>query len=133
MAQIHGKGEVVKLGASDLSAYSNNVALKRSADSHDVTTFGSNSHKYHGGLLDGTVTITGLYESGASGPRAVVAPMLGTTVTLVHQPEGTGTGKPQDSVSVVVTAYEETVPVADMITWSCTCQCSGDVTTTTQS
>lgn len=133
MAQIHGKGAIVTLASDDLSAYCNNIAPKRSADSHDVTTFGSSSHKYHGGLLDGTVTLTGLYESGMSGPKAVVEPLLGTNVVLTVKPEGTGTGKPLDTVTVLVTAYEETIPVADMITWSCTLQCSGDLVTTSQS
>lgn len=130
MAFKHGKTAVVKLNATDLSAYTNNVAYKRSADSHDTTTFGKTAHTYAGGLKDGTVTLTGIYDDGASGPRAIVEPLLGTVVTFLHQPEGAGTGNPQDSVSVLVTAYEETVPVADMITWSATLQMSDAVTTT---
>ncbi|MET7989852.1 hypothetical protein ABZU76_02975 [Amycolatopsis sp. NPDC005232] len=132
MAQVHGKNAYVSLDDKDLSAFCNNIAPKRSADSHDVTTFGSTAHKYAGGLLDGTNTLTGIYESGASGPKKVVEPLLGTVVELVYRPEGTGTGKPEDTVNVLVTAYEETTPVADMITWSATLQLTGAVVNSTQ-
>ena len=42
MSFVHGKGSVVILGGSDLSAYSDNVEWGRKPDSHDVTTFGKN-------------------------------------------------------------------------------------------
>lgn len=132
MAFTHGKGVFVSLNASDLSAFSNNVAFPRSADTHDVTTYGKNSHVYKGGLKDGTATISGVYDDGATGPQAVIEPLLGTNVTLIYRPEGTGSGRPQYSVNVVVMNYEETAPVADMITWQAECQLSDDVTTTNQ-
>lgn len=132
MAQQHGKDTVVTLDGDDLSAYANSVSYERSADSHDTTTYGKDSHVYTGGLKDGTCTIEGIYETGVSGPRAVIAPLLGTTVALVYKPEGTGSGKPQDTVDVVVTAYNESSPVADMIAWTCELQLSDDVATTSQ-
>ena len=134
MAFVHGKSTVIKLNAVDLSAYSDNVAFNRSADSHDVTTFGKSAHVYQGGLLDGTATITGKYDNTAvSGPRAAVQPLLGTNVTMLYQPEGSGTGKPPESVSVLVTAYEQTNPVADMVTFSISLQLSDTVTSSTLS
>lgn len=132
MAFIHGKGTVVTLDGDDLSAYANNVSFNRTADSHDVTTFGKASHVYQGGLGDGTAEITGIYDDGAAGPRATIEPLIGTVVELVYRPEGTGTGKPGDTVDVLVTAYEETSPVADMISWSCKLQLSDAVVTADQ-
>lgn len=133
MAFIHGKGSVVSLGGSDLSIYSNNVEWERTGDSHDVTTFGKNSHVKQGGLLDGSATIAGIYDSTASvGPRAVINPKVGTVVAMVWKPEGTGVGKPQDTVNVLVTSYSETSPVADMITFSVEVELSDDVATAVQ-
>ncbi len=132
MAQIHGKSTLVTLDTNDISTYCNNVSFEQAADSHDTTTFGKNSHVYTGGLKDGTCTIEGIYESGATGPAAVIRPLLGTTVELIYQPEGTGTGKPTHTVDVVVTAYNESAPVADMIQWTCELQLSDDVVTTSQ-
>lgn len=132
MAKIHGKGVVLTIDGDDISAFSNNVDFGREADSHDTTTFGSNSKTYQGGLLDGTITVSGVYDSGLTGPRAVVEPLLGTTIPVVYKPEGTGTGKPTKTVSALVTSYSETAPVADMISWTCELQMSGDVANATQ-
>lgn len=133
MAFVHGKGSVVSLGGSDLSVYSNSVEWERTGDSHDVTTFGKNSHVKQGGLLDGSATIAGIYDNTASvGPRAIINPKIGTVVALVWRPEGTGSGRPQDTVNVLVTSYSETSPVADMITFSVEVELSDDVTTAVQ-
>lgn len=132
MAFTHGKGVKITLNGSDLSAFSSNTTVGRESDSHDVTTYGKNAHVYSGGLLDGTVTLSGTYDDGATGPQAVIEPLLGTNVTLVYQAEGAGAGKPSKSATVLVMSYEETAPVADMISWQCECQLSGDVTITNQ-
>jgi len=130
---VHGKDTVITLDTKDLSAFTNTSELSQSADSHDVTTYGKNSHVFSGGLKGGTATMGGIYDNTAStGPKAVIQPLLGQVVELVRQPEGVGTGKPTDTASVVVTSYKETNPVADMVTWACEMQLSDDVVTTTQ-
>lgn len=133
MAFVHGKDTVIKLDADDLSAFCNTSTLTRSADSHDVTTYGQDAHVYNGGLSDGTCSIGGIYDNTAvTGPRAVIEPLVGTNVTLIRQPEGTGSGLPQDSVTVLVLNYVETAPVADMVTWTAELQLSGPIDTTAQ-
>ncbi len=132
MSRSHGKLTVVKLGLYDLSAYIKNSEFGRKADTEDTTVYGMNSKRNEGSLLDGTFKMDGVYETGASGPRAIIAPMLGQTVDLIRQPEGAGTGKPQDVVDLVVTDYTETAPVAGYVLWSMQGQCSGDVDMTPQ-
>jgi hypothetical protein len=132
MAFVHGKNTYVSLNAADISPFCNSVGNKRSADSHDVTTFGKTAKVYFGGLLDGTFDISGVYDSGATGPKAVVEPLIGTVVELVYRPEGTGTTKPETTVDVLVTGYEETAPVADMVTWTATLQSSDTAVITDQ-
>lgn len=133
MSLTHGKNTVVKIDGDDLTAYSNNSQLEMTADSHNVTVYGKNAHVFTGGLKNGTATISGFYDSTALiGPRAVLKPLVGTVVPLVHQPEGAGTGKPQDTVDVLVTKYTQTHPVADMITWAVDLQFSDDVDSTPQ-
>lgn len=132
MAFVHSKDTYVSLGGDDLSAFTNSTTYNRSADSHDVTTYGKNSKVYAGGLKDGTVTIGGTYDSSATGPRAIIAPLLGTTVVFVFRPEGTGAGKPEDTVDVLVTAYNESSPVADMVQWTAELQMSDDVVSAAQ-
>jgi hypothetical protein len=132
MAFVHGKDTYISLAGSDLSAFTNTSELSRSADSHDVTTYGKSSHVYAGGLLDGKASMAGVYDNGATGPRDTIEPLIGTVVTLIRRPEGTGSGKPQDSVSVLVVGYVETNPVADMVKWSAELQCSDEITSTNQ-
>lgn len=135
MAKVHGKNMVVTLDGDDLSPYCNQCEFGRTADSHDVTTFGNDSHVFNGGLLNGTATIGGFYESISvtGGPRPIIEPLIGTVVELTRQPEGAGSGLPQDVVDVLVTSYNETAPVADMITWTAELQLSGDVDSAPQS
>lgn len=132
MAFVHGKGTVVTLDGDDLSAYATSVTFTRTADSHETTTFGKNSKTYHQGLKDATASIEGIYDSTANtGPGAVLRPLIGAAaVSLVYEPEGTGTGAPVATVSALVTSYEESAPVADMITWTAELQLSDDIADT---
>ena len=133
MAFIHGKNTVVKVATADLSAYTDTSELPRTADSHDVTTYGNDSHRKAGGLLDGTFTMSGTYDSTAlTGPRAKLEPLLGTICAVIRQPEGTGSGLPQDSFNALLTGYTETNAVADMVKWSASFEIDGDVDTTAQ-
>lgn len=133
MAFKHGKDTVVKLNAKDLSAYTNTSNFEKNSGSHDVTCYGKGAHVFNGGLLGGTGSMGGVYDNTAvSGPRAAIEPLVGTNVTFIRQPEGTGSGKPQDSVNVLVTKYTETNPVADMVTWQCDMQFSDVIDSTAQ-
>lgn len=132
MAFVHGKNTFISLAGNNLSAYCNSSDFGRKADKHDVTTYGKNDHVYEGGLGDGEANISGIYDNTAAGPRDIIEPLIGTVVTLIRRPEGTGSGLPQDSVSVLVEEYVETSPVADMVTWSAKLQPSDAVTSTNQ-
>lgn len=133
MTFSHGKNTYISLSGTDLSAFVTTSQIEKTSDKHDVTTYGATTHVYSGGLLDGTATMSGIYDNGAGGPRGTILPLIGTTVTLIRRPDGTGSGKAQDSVTVLVEKYTETNPVADMVTWSCDMQLAGAVTTTAQS
>jgi hypothetical protein len=133
MAFKHGKDTVVKVATKDLSAYTDSSELNQSADAHDTTTYGNAGHRKAGGLLDGSFKMSGTYDSTAvTGPRAALQPLLGTVVAVIRQPEGTGTGKPQDSFNALLTGYVETSPVADMIKWSAEFETDGVVNSAAQ-
>src|SRR5262245_20264817 len=132
MAFVHGKNTVIKLNAVNLSAFTNQSYVGREADTHDGTCYGKNDHVFKGRLGAGTASMSGIYDDTTSGPRDVIEPLIGTNVPLIRQPEGAGTGKPQDSVDVVVRRYVETSPVADMVAWSAELQLSDAVTSTNQ-
>lgn len=133
MSFVHGKGVSISVGGADISPFTNSVEVKLSADSHDVTTFGKTAHIYQSGLTDGTVTVKGVYDDGASlAPQLVFQPKLGGALTeVLYKPEGAGTGKPLWTFDVQVTAYEESAPVAEMITWTAEMQISEAIAATT--
>src|SRR5690606_41769714 len=87
MAAVHGKNAFISVEGNDLSEFCNNIQMPREADSHDVTTFGNSAHRYVGGLVDGTLTLQGIYDSTAGGPQDVLEPLLGTTCTIVRSEE----------------------------------------------
>lgn len=133
MAFVHGKNTYVSLNGTNLSAFTNKSSLNRAADEHDVTTYGATDYVFQGGLLKGDASLEGTYDNTAgSGPRATIDPLLGTVVTFIRRTEGTGVGKPQQSVPVLVAKYTETNPVADYVSWSVDLKLAGPVTATTQ-
>jgi len=133
MPFVHGKDVYYSLNAKLLGEYSNTSQYEKSADSHDVTTYGQGAHVFKGGLLTGTGSIGGIYDSSTtSGPRAIIEPLVGSNVTYVDRPEGTGTGRPQRTADCLVLKYTETRPVADMITWAADLQFSGTVAVVSQ-
>lgn len=134
MAFKHGKDTIFKVNSVDLSAYTNTSQFELGMDEHDVTCYGASGHAVAGGLQNGKVSFGGVYDSGTTGPRKTLQTLVkaGATITVVRQPEGTGSGKPQDSASVLLTKYVETAPVADMISWTCEGTVSGVVDITAQ-
>lgn len=132
MAFVHGKDAVTTIDGDDISAYTKKVEFEQEADAHDVTCFGKDSKVYAGGLKDGKGTLEGVYDGTAAGPAAIIRPLLGTVVELIYKPEGTGSGKAQHTVDVLVTGYKESTPVDDMISWTADLQLSDDVATISQ-
>lgn len=133
MATAKAKNLVILLNGSDLSQYCDSSEHHKKPDIVDKTTYGKGSHVKEGTLLDGNGSIGGTYDTTAStGPRAVINPLVGTTVTYIRRPEGSGAGKPQDSVSVVVGEYVETAPVADIVRWTLALEYSDDINSTPQ-
>lgn len=134
MAFRHGKDTVVKLNGSDLSAFSNSTSFGDETEANETTTYGRSRKTYMAGLGDGKVTLQGVYDDGASGPRAIIKPLkaAGTAVAFIFQPEGTGSGKAQSNVDVIITAFNESAPVGDVIAWTCEMQMTGPLTETDQ-
>lgn len=130
---IHGKSTVIKINSKDLSLVTKSSELSRGADTHDTTGYGLDDYTFQGGLRKADFTAEGTYDSTAvTGPRAVLAPIIGQTVPLIRQPEGTGSGKPQDSCSIVIEEFVESSPYNDMVKWSVKGKVSGAVNTTAQ-
>lgn len=133
MSTVKGKRMVVLLNGVDISQYCDSNEHHKKPDIQDVTTYGKDAHVKEGTLLDGNGSIGGIYDSSVvAGPRAIINPLVGETVPYIRRPEGTGAGKPQDLVNVVVGEYVETAPVADMVRWTLALEYSDSINSTPQ-
>lgn len=132
MSSAHGSDEVWLVDTDDISYATKTSTWERTPDIHDITGYGKNSKVKRGGLKDGKFTVGGWYDTGATGPRAILEPLEATNVPITHRPEGTGAGKPQRVVDAVVGKYTETAPVDDIVQWTCEFEMSDDVDNTPQ-
>jgi hypothetical protein len=131
MAFVHGKTTKITIATKDISPFTKTSSFEKSADVHDTTGYGATDHTKAGGLGDGKFTCGGTYDNTVSvGPRNALLSLVGTTVATVRNPEGVGTGRPNDAFSGVLTKYTETNPVDDMVTWAAEIEISGAVVTT---
>ena len=129
MGFIHGKNGKFTLNSVDLSTFMNSIKFSRKADSHDVTTYGKSSHVFQAGLKDATIDIEGVYDDGTTGPGATLRPLVGgASQAFEYDPEGATTGNPKVTGNCIVLGYDETVPVAGMITWAASLQVADDLT-----
>lgn len=130
---VHAKHTYASLGAVDISTYTNTTEWEDQADDHDLTMYGADSKVFKGGLTFGKVSIGGKYDSTAvTGIRAAIKAKVGDNVAYILRPEGTGTGKPQDTVDVLIKSLKTTLPVADYVAWTAELIFSGDITSTIQ-
>ena len=120
-----GAEAVFLLNATDISDFVDTITDTESADSLDVTTFGNTGHRKRGGLTAGTIAIGGVYDTTASGPRAVIKPLVGAVVAFDWRPEGTGAGLPATTGNVLVQNYVESSPVADIVRWTAALEIDG--------
>ena len=134
MAFVPAYGAYLSINGVVISAFLNSIESNRKVDSIDTTTFGQSGHVYQGGLTDGTMSCGGIYDSGVAGPKAVMEPLMaaGQLVPVVYRPEGTGSGKPQQTCNGLVNTYVESAALNDMIKWTSDVQISGAVTNAAQ-
>jgi hypothetical protein len=134
MGSVHGKNTKILLATKDVSPFCKTSSLEQTADIHDTTGYSNATavpRTKSGGLLDGKFTFGGTYDNTASvGPKLALQGLLGTSIAVVYNIEGTGTGKPNDAFSGILSKLTFTAPVDDMITWAGEVDISGAVVTT---
>jgi len=144
MAFVHGKSTVFKLDNSagtlvDLSSYLDDVGFPQSIETGETTTFGvaGGSKTYVVGLNDRTISLAGKWDSTLDAHvAAVIAAQADGTVassSFEFGPAGSASGRVKYSGEALVTSFEVTNPVGDVVTFSCELQVTGQVTRSTWS
>jgi len=135
MAFRHGKNAVFKVDNSggtltDISAYCDEVSLPRSIETGETTVFGKSAKTYIVGLTDATLSVSGKWDSTLD---AHLAGILGqdATVTFEYGPEGSAASRVKYTGEAILTSFETSSPVADVVTFSAEFQCTDTITRTT--
>lgn len=139
MSRSHGKKTIFTVDGNDLSRHTKNSGWESTLDAEDTTCYGVDDHEYDISLGDGKFTADGVYDTASTGPRTVLQGIQDDQksgakglVTVVRRIEGTGSGKPQETFSAIVTKYGETSASTGYVMWSAEFQKSGAVNRTAQ-
>lgn len=139
MAFVHGKGTVFKIDNAagtlqTLTTYVDSVDISHTVDTAETTTMGAEAKTYLSGQSDGTLNVSGKYDSTAStGPDVVLQGLVGleTTSTFEVGPEGSSAGKIKYTGECFLTSYAISAPVGDVVSFSADFQVTGAITKTT--
>lgn len=130
----HGKNAVFKVDnaggtLTDISAYLTDVSLPRSIETAETTTFGvtGGSKTYVTGLNDSTLSVSGKFDSVVD---AHLVGILGqdATVSFEYGPAGSTSTFIKFTGECIMTKYDLSSPVGDVVTFSADFQITGAVT-----
>lgn len=128
----HGKAAVFKVDDSggtlrDISNTLNSVTFPREAEVLETTSFGSSDRTYIVGFKNGTISIEGSFDATVDG---YLAGILGqdATVSFEYGPEGSTSTYTKYTGEAILTSYETSAGVGDIVAFSAEFQISGAVT-----
>jgi hypothetical protein len=128
----HGKSNSFKVdnaggSLTDISNTLTDVSFPQTIETAETTSFGSNAKTYIVGLSDATVSISGNFEATVD---THLAGVLGQAATLSFEygPEGTTAGQVKYTGEALMTSYEKSGAVGDVVTYSAEFQVTGAVT-----
>jgi predicted secreted protein len=129
---VHGKNAQFTLGATNISNTLNEISMPREIETAETTTFGQQDKTYITGLSDATVSVSGMFD-------ATVDAAINTLITNLksgsiasasfrYGPAGSAGGAVKFEGDVLITSYELSSPVGDVVTYSLEMQVTGGVT-----
>jgi hypothetical protein len=128
----HGKSTVFKVDNSggsltDISNTLTDVSFPRSVDTAETSAFGDDAKTYIVGLSDATVSVSGNYDATVD---AHLAGVLGQAATLSFEygPEGSTSTFVKYTGECILTSYEKSGAIGDVVTYSAEFQVTGAVT-----
>ena len=133
----HGKNAALKLDNAagslvDISNVLNEISYPREVETGETTSFGNNAKTYIVGLSDSSISLSGTYDTTVDAHIvALIAALQNETLASAsyeYGPEGTTSGRVKYSGEAIVTSYEVSSPVADVVTFSLELQGTGAVT-----
>lgn len=131
----HGKATVFKVDNSggtltDISNVLTDVSFPQSVETAETSAFGSSAKSYVVGLSDATLSVSGNFDTTVD---AHLIAVLGQAATLSFEygPEGSTAGDAKYTGECLMTSYEKSGAVGDVVTFSSEFQVTGAVTRST--
>jgi len=128
----HGKSTVFKVDNSggtltDISNTLTDVSFPQSVDTAETSAFGTSAKTYVVGLTDATISISGMFDATVD---AHLNGILGqaATVSFEYGPEGSTSSNVKYTGEAILTSYEKSGAIGDMVSYSAELQVSGAVT-----
>lgn len=128
----HGKSTVFKIDDSggtlrDISSTLTDVSFPRSIDTAESSSFGDSAKQYVVGLSDATISVSGNFDATIDG---YLAGTVGQAATLSFEygPEGSTSSYVKFSGECILTSYEVSGAIGDVVTYSAEFQVTGSVT-----
>ena len=115
---VHGKGIAVFIDQYNFSSYFGDLTASNNVETAETTTFGDSAKNYIIGLEDGTVSLSGWFESTAStGTDQYFASVLGSTTKqkVIIAPAGHSVGARAILVQSDDTSYEVNSAIGDVV------------------
>ena len=128
----HGKSTVFKVDNSggtltDISNTLTDVSFPQTIETAETTSFGSSAKTYIVGLTDSTISASGNFDATVDAHLAGITGQS-ATVSFEYGPEGSTTGQVKYSGEAILTSYEKSGAVGDVVTYSAEFQVTGAVT-----
>jgi predicted secreted protein len=113
----------------------NEISLPREVETAETTAFGQNDKTYITGLADATISLSGMFDATTdaliAGDIANLKSGSVSSLSFEYGPAGSASAQPKFTGEALITSYEVSSPVGDVITYSLELQVTGGVTGST--
>jgi hypothetical protein len=137
MAFVHGKGAAFSIDnasgvLTDISTYCDEVSFPQTVETGETTTFQQNSKTYIVGLRDSTLSVSGKVDPAGDLIISALIDALSAgsiaSASWEFGPAGSAASAIKYTGEAIVTGYDLSAPVGDVVTFSLDLQVTGDVT-----
>jgi len=128
----HGKSTVFKVDnnagtLTDISNTLTDVSFPQSVDTAETSAFGSSAKSYVVGLSDATLSISGNFDATVDAHLAAIVGKA-DSVSFEYGPEGSTSTYTKYTGEALLTSYEKSGAIGDVVTYSAEFQVTGAVT-----
>ncbi len=128
----HGKSTVFKVDnnagtLTDISNTLTDVSFPQSVDTAETTAFGASAKTYIVGLTDGTFSVSGNFDATVDAHLAAIVGKA-DSVSYEYGPEGSTATYVKYTGEALLTSYEKSGAIGDVVNYSAEFQLTGAIT-----